>query len=405
MRKLDDEDLDSGDDEGRTDRVPEAQDTIEDEALEQTVSYMDADIARHPIPEPSDGELYLLKVPRFLEFEPTAWNHKTFQPPTTDHHSKAAPSEHFSPFETAMTTLRWRRSPSNPSKLQSNARILRWSDGSLTLQLASRPLEQYEINATTLAPPQINPPKPTPTSVRSKPNIEVKQGYTYLAAPYEEAQVMRVTNKFTTSLSVVPTSTSKDNAVEMLQSALAKAASRQLDSKEQAISFFNVDEDPEIVRQKKEAEFKLKQKQLRAKEKNEMREREKQTRRMGGGRSAGYGLSIGGLEDEEGGKRGGTRKPRAKTGLRRDWSDDEDYGIRGKTREDEYDEEDDFIAASDEEPEIVEDDEDEDDGIIESPPRRRQETQSPKRNRGDDEEVVVGRTKRRRVVEDDDSDE
>src|SRR5207237_3487510 len=126
------------------DRVPNdgAQDVEEEQ---QTFSFMDADIARHPVPEPSDGELYLFKVPRFLEIEPTAWNHKNFQPPTTDHHSKGPPSEHFSAYNTAMTTIRWRRSPSNPSQLQSNARILRWSDGSLTLQFASDPLSQYEI--------------------------------------------------------------------------------------------------------------------------------------------------------------------------------------------------------------------------------------------------------------------
>jgi RNA polymerase-associated protein LEO1 len=365
---------------------------------------MDADIARHPIPEPSDGELYSLKVPRFLEFEPVAWDHKKFQPPTTDHHSNVA-SEHFSAYDTAMTTIRWRRSPSKPDELQSNARILRWSDGSLTLQLASQPLEQYELDAKLDAPAKVNPKKPTPRSALLKAGQNVKESYTYLAAPYHTASVVRVTNKITTRLAVIPTSTSKDSAIEMLQSALAKAANRTLDSKEQAISFINVDEDPELVRQRREAEFKQKQKAQRAKEKNEMKEREKQTRRMGGGRSAGYGLSIGGLEDEEGGRRGGVRRPRAKTGLRRDWSDDEDYGIRGKTREDEYDEEDDFIAASDEE-EVVEDDEDDDDGIVESPPRRRQETQSPKRGRaGDNEDVVVSRTKRRRVVEDDDEDE
>lgn len=215
---------------------------------------------------------------------------------------------------------------------------------------------------------------------------------------------MRVTNKFTTALAVVPTATSKDGALEALQSALASAANRTLDSRHQAISFVEVDEDPDLVRQKKEQEMKEKLRKARAQEKNEMKERERATRRSGGGvRSTGYGLSIGALEDEEGGKRSGVRKPKPKTGLRRDWSDDEDYGPgRGRTnREDEYDEEDDFIAASDEE-EVVEDDDDEDDGIMDSPPRR---GESPKRSRTQDDEVVVSRTKRRRVVDDDDEDE
>ncbi|KAF2463188.1 uncharacterized protein BDR25DRAFT_273560 [Lindgomyces ingoldianus] len=403
MRKLDDEDLDSGDDEGRADRAHGDSGAQDIEEEQQTFNFMDADIARHCVPEPSDGELYLMRIPRFLAIEPTAWNPKNFQPPTTDHHSKGAPSEHFSAYKTAMTTIRWRRSPSNPDQLQSNARILRWSDGSLTIQLATEPSEHYNINANPLAPPQINPKKPTPTMVSQPTKAGSKESYTYLAAPYEEANVMRITNKITTGLSVVPTDASADGALEQLQSALAAAASRGRDEADNAISLIKVTEDPELLRAKEEAMYKEKQRQLRAKEKHELREREKAGRALGrtGSRSAGYGLSIGGLEEDG---RKGARKQRPKTGLRRDWSDDEDYDIRGRTREDEYDEEDDFIAASDEEPEIVEDDDDDDDGIIDTP-RGERETQSPKRNRGggyDDEDVVTNvRAKRRRVVDDD----
>jgi len=46
-------------------------------------------------------------------------------------------------FVVALINIRWRKSPSAPKQLQSNARILRWSDSSLTLQLASNPTTQY----------------------------------------------------------------------------------------------------------------------------------------------------------------------------------------------------------------------------------------------------------------------
>ncbi|KAL6708488.1 Paf1 complex component [Coniothyrium glycines] len=399
QRKLDDGELDSGDDEGRADRVP-PQDVGDGEVEQQTFAYMDADLARHAVPEPTDNELYLLKVPGFVSFEPTAFSHKTFQPPTTDHHSKLAASEHFSPYNTAMSTVRWRRSPQNNALLQSNARILRWSDGSLTLQLASDPTNQYEISATTLAPPQVRPKIKTPTSIEhdksgSKGNLK-KESYTYLVAPYEEANVMRVTNKLTTSLSVEPLINSQDAALEALQNALVKNAHRGRDAANQAISFIDVNEDPELRRQREEATFKEKQRQARAREKHEARQAERANRTMGrsGARASG-GLDI---DDLEGAPRK-SGKPRPKGG-RRDWSDDEDYGRGpGRNREDDYDEEDDFIAASDEEPEIVDDDDDLDDGIEASPKRARG---------GDDDEaddVIVSRTKRRRVVDDDDDEE
>lgn len=364
------------------------------------MSFMETDLARHAIPEPTDGELYLLKVPAFLSFEPTAFNHKTFQAPTTDHHSKLAASEHFSAYDTAMSTIRWRRSPSNHAELQSNARVLRWSDGSLTLQFANNPSTQFEIDANTLAPPQVNPKIPTPTS-RKQSAKGNKESYTYLVAPYEEAQIMRVTNKFTTALSVVPAANLKDSALENLENALAAAANRGRDEANQAISFVKVDEDPDLIRQREEASFKEKQRQQRAREKHAERQAERANRGIGGHRGVrSAGLSIGDLEDDDGTPR--AKKARAKSGLRRDWSDDEDYGRGpGRNREDDYDEEDDFIAASDEEPEIVEDDDDPDEGIAPSPKRR-----SGGHDDDDDEEVVPSnRTKRRRVVDDDEDDE
>ena len=381
---------------------------------DQTYNFMDADIARHAVPEPSDGELYLLKMPQFLAIEPTAFLPKTFQPPTTDHHSKAPPSQHFSAFNTAVTTIRWRRSPSDNSQLQSNARILRWADGSFTLQHANDPLNQYEINANMLAPPQINPKIPTPTMEQRKhKNRANKESYTYLVAPYEEANVMRITNKFTTGLSVVPTASTKDAALEKLQSDLAQAAARGRDSSDQAISFIDVNEDPELRRQREETQYKLKLKQQRAQEKNVQREQERSSRAMNRGARTGYGggLDIDMLEGDASGRRGGPKKPRAKSSRHQDWSD-EDEGFRGRAnKEDDYDEDDDFIAASDEEPEIVEDDDDEDE-IIEEP-RKGKSRDSPKRNRreddddedeDDDAEVVV-RAKKRRVVQDESDEE
>jgi RNA polymerase-associated protein LEO1 len=373
-----------------------------EEVEQQTFAYMDADLARHPIPEPTDNELYLLKVPRFLSFDEKAFTHKGFQVPTTDHHSKVAASEHFSAYNTAMTTVRWRRSPSDNATLQSNARILRWSDGSLTLQLASDPTTQFDIDANTLAPPQIRPKIPTPTAVKedrtgSKTSSK-KESYTYLVAPYEEANVMRVTNKLTASLNIVPAANTRDAAVEKLQDDLRRVTQKGLDEGNQAISFVDVSEDPELRRQREEATFKEKQRQLRAREKHEARQAERANRTMGrtGGRSGGAGLDIGDLEGAS-----TSRKAPRKKGLSRGYSDDDDdYGGPRRNREDDYDEEDDFIAASDEEPEIVDDDDDPDEGI----------RNSPKRGRGgaaadDDDDEVVVRTKRRRVVEDDEDDE
>ena len=56
-RELDDEDLDSGDDEGRLDRIGHDGAEEEQEMQEQEKIVMDLDLPRQAGPEPSDGEV------------------------------------------------------------------------------------------------------------------------------------------------------------------------------------------------------------------------------------------------------------------------------------------------------------------------------------------------------------
>jgi len=416
---------------------------VEDDQQQEELTFMDAALARHPVPNPSDGELYLLKVPRFLSIEPVQFSPDTFKPPTTDHHSKGEPSNTFSAYNTAITMIRWRKSPSNPDQMQSNARILRWSDGSLTLQLASNPTTQYEMPGNALAPPQYNPSKPTPTSIADKKNGPKivrdtrynpdLDSFTYLCAPYQGAQVLRITNKFTTGLKVQPSMDATDEALERLQQSLAAAAksTNSMINTEGNIGVIQITEDPELQKKKAELAEKEKIRAQKRREAQEVRERDRAGRVLGkrGAGGAG-GLTVGGLEDDDelgagvgGGRRAGLGSKRAKPRRQRRGEiltdEEEDYGRRGTNREDEYDEEDDFVAPSDEEEEVADDDDDLDEGIDlgsskkkESP--RKARPSSPKRSRDEDADgdeaepdgSPMARGKRRRVIdEDEDEDE
>ncbi|KAK3725131.1 Paf1 complex component [Vermiconidia calcicola] len=427
-RQLDDEELDSGDDETRNDRLAEEPEQ-EYEAQEKVT--MDLEIPRQPVPEPSDGELYLLKLPTFMAIDQYAWDHKTFQPPTTDHHSNQEPSHTFSAYNTALTTIRWRHSPSNHSQLQSNARINRWSDGSLTLQLASDPTTQYEMDGNPLAPPQRNPLKPTPTSIKSgqkggrqgaqleEKYDQTKDAYTYLVRPHSETGSMIVTHKVTAGLSIKPSGATDDDAIERLQTALAAASNASKVNGANGITVVHIDEDPEQAKTAAEQAVRQAEKANKKRQAAIDRDAARSNRvlgRSGLGTNRYSGLNVGMLEDEEEGGAGARGRPapnKARKPRRRrnsEYSDDEDFGRRRFTKEDEYDEEDDFLAPSDEE-EVVDDDEDPDDGIVEDS-RHRERT--PKRDRPveeddeadapgeeDEEEVQAARTKRRRIIDED----
>ncbi|KAK4547331.1 hypothetical protein LTR36_000987 [Oleoguttula mirabilis] len=442
-RQLDDEELDSGDDVDRTDRVGEEPATQEQEYDTQEKVMMDLEMARQPLPEPSDGEMYLLKIPDFMAIEPQAYTHTNFTPPTTDHHSNKAPSTAFSAYNTALTTVRWRHSPSDPSQLQSNARVLRWSDGSMTLQLASQPTVQYEIDANALAPPQRNPIKPTPVSVQTTSSKAGRQGdgtipgekydqnkdaFTYMVVPSEATSTLRVTHKLTAGLSVKQSDSVTDDAIERLQAALANAANATKVNGASGTELRLIDEDPEKQRVEAEKAMRSIEKQNKKTEAALQRTQERSGRVTGrSGMSSGRfggGLNASMLEDEEG--MGGARPrksgPTPKKRRQRQnsiYSEDEDFGRkRFATKEDEYDEEDDFLAPSDEEEAADDDEEDEDDGIVEEPRKER----TPKRDRpapavesgvGDeadaegeeDEDAPQARTKRRRIVDEDEDEE
>ncbi|KAI9782904.1 MAG: hypothetical protein M1839_004379 [Geoglossum umbratile] len=435
-RDLDDSELDSGDDEDRRDLATRADG--EGEQDEESATIQDVQLGRHPVPEGSDGELYLLKLPSFLSVNPTAFHPKTFQPPLTDHHSNGPPSSTFNAYSVALTNLRWRRSPLDPEKLESNARILRWSDGSLTLQLATNPTEQYELPAKALAPPQRNPIKPTPTSIQSRNGVNSSKAasynpqvdaHTYLTTPHESASLLRTTNHLTTSLTVLPSSEFNDEALIRLHESLAKAV-RGKSGVDGGIARIIVTEDPELQKKRAEQAEREKLKAQRRKEQAEQRERQRANKasNMRQGSRYAAGLSAGALEDDDMATSGGVGRKRAapsrkKAPRRRDdYDSDEDDRQRYSTREDEYDRGDGFLADSDEEEEDYEgddkdDDEDIDEGIdeVDEEAEEKQQRADRKRERKDerrrdgeyqkDQETNISaaaRVKRRRVVEDDD---
>ncbi|KAI9796479.1 MAG: hypothetical protein M1833_006147 [Piccolia ochrophora] len=435
-RQLDDEDIDSGDDEDRQDRMLEDTEQPDAEEVGNDARVMDLELARHGAPQGSDEELYILKFPPFLGLEPTAFHPKAFHPPQTTHQPQADSST-FSAYGTALNTLRWRKSPQNPSQLESNARIIRWSDGSLTLQLGSDPKQQFELPSKALAPPQMNPRKPTPTSKTTRtangaaPYNSQLDSHTYLTSPHESAGLLRVTHHITTSLTVLPSSEVNDEALTRLEESIQAAGRRSGANADGSINLIEISEDPELARKKAEIAERDRLRNARKIAASQAREAERASRslaRSGLMKGGVGGLSVGGLEDDDtlgsmrtGRKRAGPAAPRRRQPRNRD-SDTDDDLPRGRTREDEYDKTDDFLVDSDEDEgeEAEEDDEEEeismDEASEKQAPARRKA--SPKRPRAqlDKDELIASaaaaeaatagpRSKRRRVIDEDDDEE
>ena len=378
-------------------------------------------------------------MPSFLGLAHKNYNPSTYEAPTKPHDRDAAGDDTvtFSPFDTATSTIFWRRDPKTPDNLQSNARVIRWDDGSLTLQLANKPVEHYRITISAL--------RQNYDSRKSRVHAHVseyepnKDTNNYLAAYHASQGIdLQITRPLDASLRIQPTGDVADESVLRLQAELA-AQQKTHDPLAQSKS---IRVDPEEARRRAEAAdkeaAKLERKRRNAQEAMEFR-REQTLRRGGvGGRG---GLSVAGLEDDEGmpTARGRKSKGRKRKMNRRGeiYSDDEDDTIpRGRTQADEYDRNDDFLADSDEELETYEDgggsedveeeDEDADGEVDDAPPaalpQRSERTERPRERRSatpkrpaaaaaDDDDAGPGVTgspqarKKRRVIDDDDGDE
>ncbi|OJD13103.1 hypothetical protein AJ78_06408 [Emergomyces pasteurianus Ep9510] len=345
-RRLDDEELDSGDDEGRYDRhgSPMDEDGMD---YTESLNVMDLSLSRVPEPESTDGEVYTLAMPNFLAIESEDFNPETYVAP---------------PFNSASTSLCWRYDPNDGVTLQSNARIVRWSDGSLTLQLASNPKEQYRMPSKKLA---------RSNKERKAADYDSElDAHAYLGAAAEASSVFRITSHLTSSLSILPTTVETDDAVQRLRESLEAAARGAKKNADGTVAMFDVAEDPELA--KKRAELAEREKLRADRKRQQAAERDLDRGRRVGipYRTEGGGLTVAGLEGEDDmltTRARGAKKPKRRPNRRGEiYSDEEDeYDRRGRTREDEYDEDDGFLVGSDEEPEIMEDEEEDEEEELE----------------------------------------
>lgn len=296
--------------------------------------------------------------------------------------------------------------------IQSNARINRWSDGSLTLQLASNAHEQFELAAKPLAQPQVNPIKPTPTGVsQGRPGAKTYDSrldsHTYLGAPHEHAGIIRHTHHITASLAV-QSSDQDDDALLRLEQSLAAATKGSKVSADGGVQLINITEDPENNKRRAEMAEKEKSKMQRRLQAQQDREttRSNNILKKSGLRTSGIGggLTVGGLEDDDGMTVTKGRMPKSKSRKSRrrnsDYSEDEeDFRGRGRMREDEYDEDDGFLVGSDEEPDVGEESEEE--GEMDAEGDDDEEVLLEKSKKVENDEITAGvRVKRRRVIED-----
>jgi RNA polymerase-associated protein LEO1 len=320
------------------------------------------------------AQLHSFRVPDFIKFNPMEYKPDEWRPSGWDLENASS--------ENPIPSVMCRRDPKT-GRMQSNANIYRWSDGSVTLAIGD---EHYEIQSKPLAPP------------RNKPYKDVQDAHYYAAAAHLTTNSLLIVGHLTEQYTVRPNKELQDHALERLMADLAGA--RKDRGSEMIIV---TKEDPEL--QKKQAE-------LAEKERNKLQRRRETAAARADGTGARYkggALSVGDLEGRRGAGAAGRKRGApggAKQKRRRPEYDSDDDMPSGARRADNYDY-DGFVVNSDEsegmeddeeEEDILDDDDDED----EAPRPKRQRTAEPDE---DDGEGPASRGRRRRVVADDEEEE
>ncbi|KAI0820363.1 Leo1-like protein-domain-containing protein [Trametes gibbosa] len=215
----------------RREHLEYAEEDEPDHVLEQRLE-ADVAIPNIPVPRSSDGSYWVIRMPNFIKVDSKPFHPDTYVGPEQEDEESQQPE---SLREKSMSiklkvenTVRWRWSKDQlgQDRRQSNSRIVRWSDGSLSLQLGKELFDITQSVDTSGAVPrqalggsqvplsqsqsQPHPPQSQSQSQSQSQTgggsaIGAGQGLTYLVAQHKRAEILQCESLVTGYMSLRPT--------------------------------------------------------------------------------------------------------------------------------------------------------------------------------------------------------
>ncbi|KZV72209.1 Leo1-domain-containing protein [Peniophora sp. CONT] len=139
-----------------------------------------------PVPKPSDGQHWILRLPNFLKIDAKPFNPDTYEGPEEEL-AKGSRDRDMLVKLRVENTVRWRwtKDAEDRDVRQSNARVIRWSDGTSSLRLGK---EYFDMSSVSEA------------ASGSKPHA-----LTYLVAQHKSAGIMQAEAAIAGHISLRPT--------------------------------------------------------------------------------------------------------------------------------------------------------------------------------------------------------
>ncbi|KZT63129.1 Leo1-domain-containing protein [Daedalea quercina L-15889] len=191
----------------------------EEQPAEQILLEATAAIPNIPVPRSSDDNYWVIRMPNFVKVDSKPFHPDTYiGPEGEDDDAQVAESAR----EKSMTiklkvenTVRWRwvKDENEQDRRQSNARIVRWSDGTLSLLLGKELFDITQTIDTSGAVPrkafgsgtQSQPLSQSQSQSQGTPGSSKSQGLTYLVAQHKRAEILQSEALVTGYMSLRPT--------------------------------------------------------------------------------------------------------------------------------------------------------------------------------------------------------
>ncbi|CAL1714991.1 unnamed protein product [Somion occarium] len=189
----------------------------EAEPVVEQVLEANAAIPNIPVPRSSDGKHWVIRMPNFVKVDSKPFHPDTYVGPEQEDEELTAESLREKSMSIKLkveNTVRWRwvKDEHAQDRRQSNARVIRWSDGTMSLKLGK---ELFDITQTIdtsgavqrsslggssqSSQSQTQPPPSTPQKTRQG------QGLTYLVAQHKRAGILQCEALITGYMSLRPT--------------------------------------------------------------------------------------------------------------------------------------------------------------------------------------------------------
>ncbi|KAI0060978.1 Leo1-domain-containing protein [Artomyces pyxidatus] len=268
----------------------EAKDVVE-QRLEATVS-----IPNIPVPKSSDGQHWVIRMPNFVKMDSKPFHPDTYVGPEQeeDFVARQGHDVDMSIKLRVENTVRWRwtKDAYGEDRRQSNARVIRWSDGSLSLRLGKEYFDMQQVvdtsgSAHRQAFGSFHTSQGSTPATPSAPLATKAHGLTYLVAQHKRAEILQAETVITGALTLRPTD---------MQSETHRLLVRAVGQKHSKVARLRMAPDPHVDPERAKAEL------LRAAAKKPRRARADDTprrRRAHGGAGGGRRRAGGDMWSDE----------------------------------------------------------------------------------------------------------